>query len=118
MSNNHGGSRSGSGNKIGTIKQMLLDNNTAEMIAEQLHDKLKAGEVEIKDLIQLLNFFVTKLKATELKIDQDEKEVVDLSQLTVEELKILSDLEDKIIRRTNKLNASQVWLNSLNITNE
>ena len=88
-SNNFGGKRKGAGAPLGTLKTLMLENGTPQMIVDQLKTKLENKEIDVKDLISLLGYFIHKLKAIEVNEIKEEPQSVDASRLW------LNSLEDE-----------------------
>jgi len=82
----HGGKRLNSGAKVGAVKQMMIDNGTPDLIVKQLHERLESGEVDTKELISLLGYFVAKLKHVELTDATEEPQQLDASAIWLKSL--------------------------------
>ena len=66
-----GGANRGQGAKNGVVRTMLIDSGMHTKIVEQLNEMLDNNELEAKDLLSLLSFFVPKLKAIEIETPQE-----------------------------------------------
>lgn len=74
------------GRKVGKIKEIMISKGIPELVVEQLHERLAAGEIETKDLIQMLNYFIPKLRNSEFIIEQEEEPTLNASQLWIKTL--------------------------------
>lgn len=94
-----GGANRGQGAKNGVVRTMLIDSGMHTKIVDQLNDKLDNKELEAKDLLSLLSFFVPKLKAIELREDTapSKPSQINFTRLDTKEMEVFSELTEKML---------------------
>ncbi len=82
---NKGGSRPGAGRPKSYINH-LRDSDIPEKVIKLLTERIESQEIETKELISLLQYFVPRLSIQRVEMDQDETKEIDITSLWLNKL--------------------------------